>query len=111
MWQLKKDDTGAKFVPSVLYSEQSDSVRAYLDTEFADRNAKDIEMWNEANRRLDKHIAAIPNFQHQLLEYQALQRRVKQQCPFDYGDCYWNDNGCSIKCLDRIQPLTHLCLR
>ena len=55
----------------------------------ADHNAKDIELWNEANRRLDELIAATPNFQDQLssaVQCLALQQRVKHECRFDTSD-------------------------
>eukprot|EP01084_Bolivina_argentea_P136461 240332_1 len=107
---LTKDDHGFTLVPSVSASQQSKTVKEYINN-FAKRsNAKDYALWNIVNNALDLAIQNISNFAEKLRLYQTLLKKADKHCyamQQNLKDCYWNDNGCGITCLNSIKYTTN----
>ena len=90
-------------------------------------NVLDMQLYQAAVFALDNHIAQIGNdtFQSDLQTYNKLQAGANRACgtieaanmtvtSFDgrrsYNprkDCYWEDNGCAIECLDIFYDTIH----
>jgi hypothetical protein len=74
-------------------------VRQYRDEVFRPENGRDYDLWRRTVKDIDHRIARHrPKFR----EFQALVNRTIARCPFDWKDCYWNDNGCSIQCIHGV---------
>ena len=98
---LQYDDTGAAFTPHKPFDEMSDTVQEYIRTTWTTNNADDFALWNRANKQLDDHIEKYTHFRRDLQYFETHLEQAAKICGFDYTDCYWNDNGCSIKCLNQ----------
>ena len=98
---LQYDDTGAAFTPRKRFDEMSDTVQEYIRTTWTVKNADDFALWNTANKQLDDHIQKYTDFRRDLQYFETHLEQATKKCAFDYTDCYWNDNGCSIKCLNQ----------
>ena len=82
-------------------NEMSDTVKEYLTT-WAAKNEHDKFLWNMANKQLDDHIQKYTHFTRDLQYFETHVKRAQEICAFvSEIDCYWEDNGCSIKCLNR----------
>ena len=74
-------------------------VRQYRDEVFRPENGRDYHLWRRTVEDIDHRIARHrPKFR----EFQALVNRTIARCPFDWKDCYWDDNGCSIQCIHGV---------
>lgn len=98
---LQYDDTGAAFTPRKRFDEMSDTVQEYIRTTWTVKNADDFALWNTANKQLDDHIQKYTDFRRDLQYFETHLEQATKKCAFDYTDCYWNDNDCSIKCLNQ----------
>lgn len=78
-------------------------------------NVLDLDLYRAANLALDSHIRKIGKvrFERALETYNTLQKQADDACGTSEAanmtvgggynprqDCYWEDNGCAIKCLD-----------
>ena len=90
-------------------NEMSDTVKEYLHTTWTVNNEDDMVLWNMANKQLDGHIQKYTHFTRDLQYYETHLKRAQEICAVDYRYCYWGDNGCSTKCLNRyaMQHMSH----
>lgn len=108
------DDTGVKIVPTT----KSPKVLEFLQNRFNLSVFVDIHLYNAINKVLDETIHFIGReiVDNQLYLYKDLLSDVNRYCqgrvfpPFSNegtnqkalskADCYWNDNGCGVQCMD-----------
>lgn len=83
--------------PSVLSEDISKAFRKL--------NKLDYELYNEANKTLDRKIKSIKNFSKQLRYFQAYQRAVLKKCEDVFNrfeDCFTRDFGCGRSCIHNV---------
>mmetsp|Transcript_9090 Transcript_9090/g.15069 ORF Transcript_9090/g.15069 Transcript_9090/m.15069 type:complete len:318 (-) Transcript_9090:1306-2259(-) len=100
---LDVDDIGRKFTPNPGMKGLSEDLKQKLLDFASSYMSEDLKIYDMARKKLDSMIAGIPNFQKDLQIYQNLLHEANASCLFDYKDCYWNDNGCGVTCLDGIE--------
>ena len=100
------DGQGTTFVPHVALSDESDAVQRFATGDhFRMQNSRDlalhIEAYSYVTERFDANREVL---QGRATEFAALLDRSRAECDgaTEKGDCYWNDNGCGVRCLDRI---------
>ena len=100
-----KDDIGAVFVPRKPLAQQSPRVRAFFDSaEFKENNARDWDLWRTVNATVDQEINQLLSAETRA-EYHKMLTDAKSKCRKfmeEKRDCFWNDNGCGISCLDSV---------
>ena len=77
---------------------------------FRARNELDLALHSVASAELDRRWAANrAELDGQLAQFKALREKAERLCEgatrtsaSGPGECYWNDNGCAYRCLDRI---------
>ena len=99
-----RDDVGKLFVPHKPYAKQSPRVRAYFDSaEFKEKNAKDLDLWRTVNVALSQGLELLSVETRS--EYHTMLTAAASKCRefmLEKRDCFWNDNGCGISCLDSV---------
>lgn len=118
LYLASKDSSRRKgLVPNKGYAEQSPRVREFFDSEqFTQSNAVDFALWRVANTLLDRQITAVgrAKLAREIAEYKRMLRVADARCyaeNMQHGsvhDCYFNDNGCGIACLDRVARETRV---
>ena len=101
------DGQGTTFVPHVALSDESDAVQRFATgDDFRRQNRRDlalhIEAYGYVTERFDANREVL---QGCATEFAALLERSRAECgdgETEKDDCYWNDNGCGVRCLDRI---------
>ena len=85
---------------------QSARTRAYLGGDaFRRLNARDLELYEIANRRLDELVSRIPGFDALLERFGAALAAAAERCEMSTGsreDCVWRDGGCAWACIERL---------
>ena len=75
---------------------------------FRARNELDLALHSVASAELDRRWAANrAELDGQLAQFKALREKAERLCKGatqEEQECYWNDNGCAYRCLDRIAP-------
>eukprot|EP00924_Labyrinthula_sp_SR-Ha-C_P012878 snap_masked-scaffold_12-processed-gene-1.48-mRNA-1 protein AED:1.00 eAED:1.00 QI:0/-1/0/0/-1/1/1/0/424 len=110
------DDQGAKIHKTII----TDGVQQALD-----KKAKsfkyffDQKVWDAADKKLTQTIEhmGVDKIEKEVAEFKSLQLEAEEYCkgrihfPYDVNgkkdklaakDCYWNDNGCGIPCLNEF---------
>lgn len=99
-----KDDLGVVFVPRKPYAKQSPRVRAYFDSaEFMENNANDWDLWRAVNVTLNQGRELLSD--ETRAEFHTMLTAAASRCREfiqEKRDCFWNDNGCGISCLDSV---------
>ena len=95
--------------PSIKPKEEPETVQNYLESEeFAQQNDLDQQFYNKVNNTLDYYIEQIPQFHTTLQQYHNMLQIIEKECTkenYPIENCYWNDNGCMIDCIDKLYPI------
>ena len=73
--------------------------------DFRRQNSRDLALHFEAYSYVTERFDANREvLQGRATEFAALLDRSRAECDgaTEKGDCYWNDIGCGVRCLDRI---------
>eukprot|EP00924_Labyrinthula_sp_SR-Ha-C_P012871 snap_masked-scaffold_12-processed-gene-1.30-mRNA-1 protein AED:1.00 eAED:1.00 QI:0/-1/0/0/-1/1/1/0/396 len=110
------DDLGFQIKKTVL----TPAVQEALDSKGTSfKYFYDEKIWEAADKKLTKTIEHLgfDTISKQVEEFNSLQQEAEAYCkgrihfpfnkngnrdPYAYQDCYWNDNGCGILCLDEF---------
>jgi len=103
------DDKGKSFVAHLPLDQEPLIVRQEAASEgFRARNELDLALHSVASAELDRRWAANrAELDGQLAQFKALREKAERLCKGatqEEQECYWNDNGCAYRCLDRIAP-------
>eukprot|EP00039_Didymoeca_costata_P019779 m.338900 g.338900 ORF g.338900 m.338900 type:complete len:293 (-) comp18587_c0_seq1:281-1159(-) len=62
------------------------------------------EIWRIANQMIDERISKIDNFSLELLHFRRMVQKAERECfsQESLKDCFWQDNGCGVRCLDNL---------
>ena len=102
-----RDGKGRKITSNVPYSKQSQRVRDAVDKEFKSNNERDYALWNAINARLDRLGEKVGKgkLAKELTSYKEMLAEAEGKCggfATNQTDCFFDDIGCGIKCLDSI---------
>jgi len=97
------DGLGIAFVPHPPLDEEPPSVQDEAwSASFNASNRNDYELYHAANAELERRWAANRAvLDANLRTFRSMLMRAKELCGnWTSEDCYWNDNGCGVECLD-----------
>ena len=102
-----QDGKGRKITGSLPYSQQSQRVRDVVEKEFKPNNERDYALWTAINARLDRlgDTLGRDKLAKELESYKAMLAEAESKCggfAINQTDCFFNDIGCGISCLDSI---------
>ena len=91
-------------------------VQEYVKNEFRKKNALDYELYETTRARLAKQLEGL---EESKILYKEMLQKVAERCSPEAsaksvegafeGDCYWNDNGCAVGCIDGYAKDTNEC--
>lgn len=90
-------------VPHRPLAQEPAAVREYVTNEFRKMNPLDYDLYDTVRSRLNQQMLTHKFLQERVIVYKDMHREVKERCantPDTKRDCYWNDNGCGIACID-----------